>query len=342
MVGADQSIDIMRKQGITRVPASRFHFLSDVAESVIDYMVKGNTFELAQAQAGHPMYPNAYFSHLGTRQRYNAEMIFFHNNTDHMTFNEAPVGIPGVTFTNMPDRFIHSADDDLETLDRTQLGRNAVSAALIAYTMASADNSRAASIAAETSGRGAERIGNNVRLALTMISANPADATYFQAIDQVRYAAERERKAAASITQIDPAAAPLAASLAQAVDQREAQALKEVDSYYRTVTRRASPRNRALSEAEKSLAALHPSISGGPREFLTGRSKIASVEGLHGLMAFEVLNYIDGRRSGLDIYRAVAAEAREGGDYYYGTVTPEGVLAYLKNATTSGLVRGGS
>jgi hypothetical protein len=59
-------------------------------------------------------------------------------------------------------------------------------------------------------------------------------------------------------------------------------------------------------------------------------------------MAFEVLNYIDGRRSGLDIYRAVAAEAREGGDYYYGTVTPEGVLAYLKNATTSGLVRGGS
>ena len=56
-------------------------------------------------------------------------------------------------------------------------------------------------------------------------------------------------------------------------------------------------------------------------------------------MAFEVLNYIDGRRNGLDIYRLVAAEAREGGDYYYGTVSPEGVLAYLKNAMSSAMVK---
>ncbi|HVF41256.1 MAG TPA: M28 family peptidase, partial [Gemmatimonadaceae bacterium] len=46
MVGADQSQDIMRKQGITRVPAARVHFLNDVAEAVIEYMVKSNTFEL--------------------------------------------------------------------------------------------------------------------------------------------------------------------------------------------------------------------------------------------------------------------------------------------------------
>ena len=118
MVGADQSQDIMRKQGITRVPASRFHFLNDVAEAVIDYMVAGNTFELAQVQAGiESVYPKPHLSHLGSRQRYNAEMIFFHNNTDHMTFNEAPIGVPAITFTNMPDRFIHSADDDLPTVD---------------------------------------------------------------------------------------------------------------------------------------------------------------------------------------------------------------------------------
>jgi hypothetical protein len=341
MVGADQSQDIMRKQGITRVPASRFHFLNDVAEAVIEYMVAGNTYELAQAQAGiSQVYPKPHFSRLGTRQRYNAEMIFFHNNTDHMTFNEAPVGVPAITFTNMPDRFIHSADDDLETLDRTQLGRNAVSAALIAYTMASADDSRAATLAAETAGRGATRMGSNLRLALSFISSDKDhERAYFQAIDQVKYAAERERSAAASIRQIGQAASSLSTSLSSAVDQREAQSLKEVDSYYRIVARRDPPRSRNQTEAERSLAALKPAIAAGPREFLEGRSRITSVPGLHGLMAFEVLNFADGRRSGLDIYRAVAAEASEAGEHYFGLVTADAVIAYLRNAATAGMIR---
>ena len=340
MVGADQSQDIMRKQGITRVPASRFHFLNDVAEAVIEYMVAGNTFELSQAQAGSPMYPKPHFSRLGTRQRYNAEMIFFHNNTDHMTFNEAPIGVPAITFTNMPDRFIHSADDDLETVDRTQLGRNAASAALIAYAMASADASRASQLAAETAGRGAARMGNNLRLALGWISSSQdRERAYFQAVDQVRYAAERERSAAASIKEIDQAAGSLSTSLASGVDQREAQALKEVDSYYRVVARADPPRNRTSTDAERSLAAMRPAIAAGPAEFLEGRSRITGVPGLHGLMAFEVLNFADGRRTGLDIYRAVAAEAREAGEHYFGNVTPEAILAYLKNAATAGMIR---
>ena len=340
MVGADQSQDIMRKQGITRVPASRFHFLNDVAEAVIEYMVAGNTFELAQSQAGSPMYPKPHLSRLGTRQRYNAEMIFFHGNTDHMTFNETPIGVPAITFTNMPDRFIHSADDDLETVDRTQLGRNATSAALIAYAMASADASRASQLAAETAGRGAARMGNNLRLALSWISSSQdREHAYFQAIDQVRYAGDRERSAAASIKQIDQAAAALSTSLTSAVDQREAQALKEIDSYYRVVARRDPPRSRTQTEPERSLAAIRPSIAAGPREFLEGRSRITSVPGLHGLMSFEVLNFADGRRSGLDIYRAVAAEAREAGEHYFGHVAPEAVLAYLKNAATAGMIR---
>ena len=78
---------------------------------------------------------------------------------------------------------------------------------------------------------------------------------------------------------------------------------------------------------------------GGPREFLDGRSRIAGAPGLHGLMSFEVLNLVDGRRNGLDIYRYVAAEAREAGEHYFGVVTPEAVLTYLKNAVTSGMIK---
>ncbi len=341
MVGADQSQDIMRKQGITRVPASRFHFLNDVAEAVVEFMVRGNTYELSQAQAGiTQVYPRPHLSRLGSRQRYNAEMIFFHGNTDHIPFNEAPIGIPGITFTNMPDRFIHSSDDDLETLDPTQLGRNAAAVALIAYTMASADAALAPSLAAETSGRGAERMARNLRLGLQWIStlAN-REAAYHDAVDQVRYAAARERLAAVSIASIHASAAALSSSLDRSISQREGQALLVLGSHYRAVTGDAPPGERAPDENERRLASLRPALAGGPREFLGGRGQIAGVSGLHGLMAFELLNLVDGKRSGLDIYRYASAEAREAGSHYFGTVTPAAVLQYLNNAATAGMIK---
>jgi hypothetical protein len=341
MVGADQSIDVMRKQNITRVPAARFHFFNDVAEAVIEYMVRSNTFELSQLQAGiNQIYPKPHYSHLGSRHRYNAEMIFFHGNTDHIPFLEAPIGVPGVSFTNMPDRFIHSTDDDLPTLDRTQLGRNAVSAAMIAYTMATANESSAAALAAETSGRGAERMGRNLRLGLQWISTDSdRPAAYRKAVDQVRYAAERERRAAASINQIHASAASHATALSQAVAQRETQALREIDAHYRAVTKNAPPAQAALTATERELASLTPAIAAGPSEFLNGRGQIAGAPGLHGLMSFELLNFVDGKRTGLDVYRHLSAEAREAGAHYFGVVTPEAVLTYLKNAGTAKMLR---
>jgi hypothetical protein len=56
-------------------------------------------------------------------------------------------------------------------------------------------------------------------------------------------------------------------------------------------------------------------------------------------MGPEIASAVDGRRSGLDIYRFVAAEAREAGDHYFGVVTPEAVLKYLQNLEAAGLVR---
>ena len=339
MVGADQSLDIGRKQGVTRVPATRFHFFNDVMESVLDYLVAGNTFELAQLVAGSPLYPRPVLSHLGSMFRYNAEAIWFHDQSDHMTFNEAPIGIPGVSFTNMPDRFIHSSDDDLWAIDRTQLQRNAVAVALIAYVMATADAGAAPALLAETIGRGGQRIAANLALGLRWIAAEPdKTAAWALAADQLRYAAERERLAIRSVAQIAPGVAALTEPAALEVDRRELQAQRELDLAWRQATGQRVMPKRGLTAIETQLAALKPVLVGGPREFLTGRGQTPGVPGLHGYMAPEVTNAVDGRRTGLDIYRYVAAEAREAGAHYYGTVTPEAVLKYLQNLAGAGLI----
>ncbi|MCS7081442.1 MAG: M28 family peptidase [Bacteroidetes bacterium] len=342
MVGAHQGQDVLRVQNVTRLPATRFHFYNDVVEATLEFVVAANTSELAQQQAGvEGLYPIPHLAHLGSRHRYNAKMIFFHNNTDHMTFNEAPIGVPGVTFTNWPDHYIHTSDDDLWNIDRTQLGRNALAGALIAYAMASVKPENALVYLSETIGRGAERLARNLRLGLLWIAREPnPDEAYWRARWQLDYALERERMAVSSIAQIGPDLEGLVSGALSELERRAAALRAELERAYRVRTgRRGTPPEPALSEAEQALAAMRPVLLGGPREFLEKRAQLPSVPGLHGLMAFETLNAVDGRRTGLDIFRFVAAEAREAGAHYYGSVRPEAVRAYLEGAARTGLIR---
>ncbi len=338
MVGADQSQDLMRAQNMTRVPFSRFHFLNDVAERWMEFTIESNRSNLAVLQAGSESpYPRPIFSRLGSRHRYNGQIIPFHNNTDHMTFNEAPIGVPAITFTNWPDNFIHSSDDDLWNVDRTQLQRNAFTVGAIAYTIARAGASEFSTIASEVHGRGEERLAGDFRLGLNWLSQSPVH--YHQARHQIDYALQRELRAAASLRTL--ADGPRAEAR---VSRIEAALLKTAERYrqalldeYRTLAG-SDPPDEELTEVELVLRNLTPRLTGGPPEFLKKRRDIDSVEGLHGLMAFEVLNFIDSRRNGLEIYRAVAAEARRAGPHYYGEVRPEAVQEYLQNAKKAGLV----
>jgi hypothetical protein len=302
-------------------------------------MVAANSFELAQLQSGIALYPEPHVAHRGTWQRWNAESIFFHTSTDHMTFLEAPIGIPGITFTNMPDRYIHSSDDDLWNIDATQLGRSAAAAALIGYTLASADERALPRLLAEVVGRGEERLARNVRLALSALAlADDPPAAYFDGIDQIRYATERERLALCSLVDVGLAEARLAELLSE-LARRESQALAELESARRHASGTEAPPPRPSGEGEQRLAQLRPALAGGPREFLEKREEIEGAQRLHSLMAFEVLCAVDGKRTGLDIARFVAAEAREAGRHYFGTVTCEAVLAYLERVAEAGLIR---
>jgi len=336
MVGANQAQDVMRMQNVTRLPASRFHFFNDVVESVIEHLVEINNTELAEIQAGTAYTP--ILSRLGTRHRYNAKMIYYHGNTDHVTFNETPIGVPGITFTNWPDNYIHTSDDDLWNIDRTQLQRNAVAGALIAYIMATADSESFRPLAAETMGRGASRIAKNKHLALQWLStADDLTEAYHKAVGQITYAADRERKAIESLAAIHTDTDDDIALLSGQLNTRKENAVNELDAYYKQISGEDTTPEYVLSEVEEQLTHITLAITGTPEDFLTERRTVSTVTGLHNIMAFEILNLIDGERNGLDIYRYAAAQAREAGDYYYGTVTPESVLEYLEKVKKSKL-----
>ncbi|MGH9602980.1 MAG: M28 family metallopeptidase, partial [Terriglobales bacterium] len=145
MVGAHHtSGGLTRVQHVTRTPWSRPTFFNDVVESVVTSLAQGNNAYLSAMQAGSGApgwnYSRPLASRLGSRDRYAVEIVPYFDNTDHHPFNDLAIGARhgGITFTNWPDEYIHSSDDDMWQQDRTTLKRNAVAVSALALFMANA------------------------------------------------------------------------------------------------------------------------------------------------------------------------------------------------------------
>jgi hypothetical protein len=348
MVGAKQSAG-SRVQFVTRPPASRASVLGDVVESVVEALVQGNTAYLSAGQArlsrqsganpsggtvalDEQQFSRPVLARLGTRERYDARVVPFHNNTDHQVFNMAPVAIPGVTFTNWPDDYIHSTDDDLWQMDATQVKRNAVAVASAAMVLAGARDEDLAAIAGEAVGRALARIGRDTATAAALARSSSGVELRRRAASLVRESVRREQRALRSLERLSSGTV---SGVADAV-------LKQLPTPEAAVARLEAllqPVAAAMiaPAAELAVERRVPSLVDDVQGFLDKRSAIVRPAGLHPLMAFEVLNFVDGQRSYADVYRAVAAEADAAGEWYYGTVTVEDVAAYLDSAVKAGV-----
>jgi Zn-dependent M28 family amino/carboxypeptidase len=347
-----------RVQFVTRPPASRASFLGDVVESIVVALADGNTSFLAAGQArqlarpagatagaagSDALFGRPILSRLGTRDPYAARVVPFHNNTDHQVFNLGVIGIPGVTFTNWPDDFIHSTDDDLWQVDPTQIKRNAIAVAAAAYYLATLSDAGAPELISQVYGAGLGRIAADTTTATRLITnANPVDrqAAYARAVILVREAVRRERQALESARVFVAKAGPAERMLNALIAQLPTDAMAEapVVVFYTALTGEKMAPAVALTADEKSLASRVPVMTESIKMFLEGSAKVDRPATLHPLMLYETLNFVDGTRSVLEVYRAVSAEAESAGSWYYGTVSREDVEAVLASAEKAGLV----
>jgi hypothetical protein len=341
MVGANQSQDTLRVQNVTRLPWSRSHLLEDVAEEVVNFLVDGNTSQLSGLQAGMPYYPFPVLSKLGTRHRYNARFVPYHANTDHQCFVAPPVGLPGITFTNWPDDYIHSTDDDLWNLDPTQLQRNALACATIGYAMARFGARDAEPLEMLVRSHIIRNLGSEGEVAGRLVrEASPEErpAAVRDAIAHMGSAMARNELSLASVAEVTAAKPEAVAAAFRPAFKIPPDAILEVLGLGSNV-RPAPP-----TETMKRLAALSPRRIGSVADYQKNRAKAKNPEGLHSLLAHEILCLADlaARRglpmTGLELHEWVAAQARSAGPWYYGAVTPEQTLAFLESCEAAGLI----
>jgi hypothetical protein len=334
MVGAKQSLG-GRVQYISRTPWSRWHFINDVMESIVDSLVKGNNAYIVAWQNGRPApYSRPVFAGLGTREPYNAKVVPFYDSTDHATFNDGAIGIPGLSLTNWPDEYIHSTDDDLWQIDSTQLKRNAVAVTATALYLANLSEADVPKLAAVIAGEARERISHDLATGLSHLAeASPEQrhTAHAEAVNLLNQSVEREIIGIESIRRFaDPNARKLLDSLISDLRLTGSNHRGRIDEWMAVLGEKKT--SIVISEKEKELSLKVPKTVGTTEELLHARQRVEGPKGLHGLMSYEALNFVDGQRSILDIQRMVQAEALSAGEWYYGTVTVDAIESLFKSA----------
>jgi hypothetical protein len=334
MVGARQSLG-GRVQQVSRTPYSRWGFLNDVVESIVTSLVRSNNAYLPSWQNRNPApYSRPIFAHLGSREPYNAQVVPYFDSTDHLVFNDAAIGIPGVDFTNWPDPYIHSTGDDLWQIDSTELQRNAVAVAAIALYLANLSDADIPIVASVVAGSARERIAHDLATGLarmTQVAATEKQAAYDDALNLLAQAVTRETAGLESLRRFsDAASRKLLDSLTADLRLTEVNYRQRIEEWYEPLGGKESA--AAPDEREKALAAKVPRRLGTLGEYLHNAQQIEGPKGLHSLMRWEALNYVDSKRSILDIYRAVRAESLSVGEWYYGTVRVEDIEALFADA----------
>jgi hypothetical protein len=326
---------------LERTPDSLPSCINDVLESIIRWVGAMQNGGFDEDDGGLEIVsPN------GTRDPFTFGIIAFAGGSDHIVFNDGGVRIPAVAFNCWPDMWYHTNRDTPDKSDPTQLKRAAFVGVAAAAFLAGAGPEEALKMATETSGRGMGRLGLDKLRAEAMIGeaeSKEIHAARKEALNIVGRGFEREKEALASIRFFGRGDAGLEAALtvrSKSLSSLEPLFLRDVDEAYRArcLGENAKPQPAGWSKEETRLGRLVPVRTEKMRGYFNASEFYQKVREMKvppsfriGRADYEVRNFIDGRRSILDIRNAVSAE--------HGPVPLEGVENYILLLEKTGFVR---
>ncbi|MCA1850302.1 MAG: hypothetical protein LC672_04445, partial [Acidobacteria bacterium] len=296
-----------------------------------------NSFLAAGRQGGLPRpHSRPIYSTRGTRQGYNARFVPYFNSSDHMVFIEGAIGIPAVALINWDDDFIHSTDDDLDKIDQTQLRRNNFLIGSITYFLAYAKETDVPLIVGETYAQGSNRLTNDLKVAMRLLkdSRSEPDEGWKRASTMIEQGIQRETRALHSarvFAGTNQGALQTIEELSRGMSGKKEMLMSDLATFYRQLYGRA-PKPISLSGEELAASRKIPANAASLNAYFENRGKVKFRGELHGLMRDEVFNFVDGKRSYYEIYKAAYAEAQAAGTWYYGSVTLKDVVGLLDAA----------
>src|SRR3984957_1446999 len=316
---------------VTETPWSLPSFVTDVgelfAETIRDgaavYAEDGSHAEAAvlEDREGAP----------GTRNEFLTDRTPYAEGSDHDDYDSSTIAVPSLYLRDWPDIYIHTDHDTLLQIDPTKLRRVALLGAASGYSFATVDGANAALVLPFLAARAQQRLaqGFNRALLLTQQPELEPQEALFEARNLLTQLLRREQAGLRSFgvyTHSHPQA------LAPSVEALQAQAATLNGWLIQAAAARGShdanwtPAWRATAEAARVP---HRVGEFGPLTFQNddvlrdrlgeerlhkilllsaGSSRFVNVQDQSALYAYEIVNFVDGKRSVADIRDAVSAE----------------------------------
>lgn len=248
----------------------------------------------------------------GGRSNFNYRMTPFSGGSDHVVFNDGMVGVPAMMLGHWPDYTHHTSEDTPDKVDPVELERVELIAAAGMWYLATMNETAARRLAVLVSERAQARLLEDTKKALEWLLNAPREQlqeTYHEAKNVVEFALRRETEALQSIL-----------NFADAGDTR-----RLVDTFSQTLQGQAELQRRTLVAAYQQRAGRFPiplvqtpdrleadrwtptRRTRGPLAAEIPERRLSEQERrwyddpAHDLDRYLLVNFIDGRRSILDI-----------------------------------------
>ncbi len=341
MVGAKQSIG-SRIQHLIYAPHSITSYLDALFESVGQFVIEtNNPFITAGRMGGLPRpHSRPIYATRGTREGFGARFVPFFNASDNMNFIEGAIGVPAVGLINWDDYYIHSSDDDLWQIDATQLQRNAFIIASMAYYLGKAEEDQTNLLLSETYAQGNKRLANDLQAAFHQIeSQKDQTLAYKNASIILEQAALRESRALMSVADVvgrNDNVFKKITVMNERLRANKKALMDDVNEYYKFKNNTNKTPKIELNAQELAASKKIPKNNPDLDAYFGNRRGGAPGVSIHSTMRMEVFNFVDGKRSYYDIYKAVLAEILAAGNWYYGTITLDEVEKLLDANVASG------
>jgi hypothetical protein len=317
-------------------------YIDGLAKSLMNYVWRTNDIvylpDAPRGRAGGQNFPRPMVEKNGSTDAFRFYIHRATGGSDHICFNNPSVGVPGVEFFTWPDQWYHADVDTPDKSDPTQMKRIAFIGAAAAWAGANATDDVLPALADAVSDFGYARVAErDLPRALALVEqADGAglDATTARALLVADFAVDREIGALRSIDEISTRSAAATAVVDSKVQQWELYraGLKQQIVGVARIRRaqvvpatgaasRPAPAGQTLRPAEAKAAAivprLDPAVKG--REFslqtwpkytthLKEHPDALKSLGLTPQQGAMILNYVNGRRSIVQIRNAVVGE----------------------------------
>jgi aminopeptidase YwaD len=338
---------------VTETPWSLPSFVTDVGAALADVIRSGAASYAGSGAAPEAAVIETRAGDQGTRNQFLADLTPYSEGSDHDDYDSSTIAVPSLYLRDWPDIYIHTDHDTLQQIDPTKLRRVALLGAASGYVYASLDAERSRGLLPFLTAQSEMRLAQLFRQAHQWVDDPKLDpgTAWYEARNLMRQGLRREIATLSSVLDFAGSGEHEAAYEKALSDQ--------VAVFNSWIDRQARRRGAQSQEpkapwAEEAGARKVPVRTGdfGPLTYQNDnvlRARLApervakikllnsettpllNAQDLSDLYAYEIVNFVDGKRTAGEIRDAVSAE--------YGPLRVDVVTDYLEACHEAGVVQ---